>query len=157
MLLNNNKQVVLLTLNGLLQSIVAQLELQVKLFQAVCLQTSLDCNIIIHSLWRLRLKMTKSNSGSNYNKRKWIYFPGNTTGPNQKPSTVQSVLFDYSSIIRSTPSSGSITGFNNFSTNFFLSTNFKFADFQTNQSLNNNFSAKVIQMAKMIKLRQFSL
>ena len=34
MLLNNNKQVVLLTLNGLLQSIVAQLELQVKLFQA---------------------------------------------------------------------------------------------------------------------------
>ena len=113
-------------------------------------------NIIIHNL-QSDSKMTKMSSGSNYNKRKSIYFPGNTTGQKPKPSTVQSVLFDYSSIIRSTPSSGSITGFNNFSTNFFLSTNFKFADFQTNQSLNNNFSAKVIQMAKMIKLRQFSL
>ena len=76
-------------------------------------------NIIIHSFQRLESdsKMTKMSSGSNYNKRKSIYFPGNTTGQKPKPSTVQSVLFDYSSIIRSTPSSGSITGFNNFSTN----------------------------------------
>ena len=71
-------------------------------------------NFIIHNL-QSDSKMTKMSSGSNYNKRKSIYFPGNTTGQKPKPSTVQSVLFDYSSIIRSTPSSGSITGFNNFS------------------------------------------